>query len=125
MEPLSRLSGLITRALESADQLAASTRRTRKGTRVAPGEAGSSDTADPMTAPAAAGGTAFASATLWIVDLDGVIWLSGQPIGDVAGAVDALRTGGRRVVFATNNSAPTTAELVDRLGGCGVKATSR
>jgi stearoyl-CoA desaturase (delta-9 desaturase) len=46
-EPLSRLSGLITRALESADQLAASTRRTRKGTRVAQGEAGSTDTAGP------------------------------------------------------------------------------
>jgi stearoyl-CoA desaturase (delta-9 desaturase) len=46
-EPLSRLSGLITRALESADKLAASTRRTRKGTRVAQGEAGSTDTAGP------------------------------------------------------------------------------
>jgi HAD superfamily hydrolase (TIGR01450 family) len=76
-----------------------------------------------VTPPAAAGGTAFASATLWIVDLDGVIWLSGQPIGDVAGAVDALREEGRRVVFATNNSAPTTAELVDRLAGCGVQAS--
>jgi HAD superfamily hydrolase (TIGR01450 family) len=75
-----------------------------------------------MTPPAAAGGTAFASATLWIVDLDGVIWLSGQPIGDVAGAVDALRRSGKRVVFATNNSAPTTTELVDRLDGCGVQA---
>jgi HAD superfamily hydrolase (TIGR01450 family) len=75
-----------------------------------------------VTAPAAAGGSAFASATLWIVDLDGVIWLSGQPIGDVAGAVDALRRGGKRVVFATNNSAPTTAELVGLLGGCGVQA---
>jgi stearoyl-CoA desaturase (delta-9 desaturase) len=33
-EPLSTLSGLISRVLESADQLAASTRRTRKGTKV-------------------------------------------------------------------------------------------
>jgi hypothetical protein len=23
----------------------------------------------------------FATATLWIVDLDGVVWLTGQPIG--------------------------------------------
>ena len=37
-EQLSTLAGLITRALESADQLAASTRR-RKGTRAAPAEA--------------------------------------------------------------------------------------
>jgi len=34
-EPLSTLAGLISRVLESADQLAASTRRTRKGTVVA------------------------------------------------------------------------------------------
>jgi stearoyl-CoA desaturase (delta-9 desaturase) len=42
-EQLSTLAGLISRALESADQLAASTRR-RKGTRVASSE---SDAADP------------------------------------------------------------------------------
>ncbi len=75
-----------------------------------------------MTGPASAGGSAFASATLWIVDLDGVIWLSGQPIGDVGAAVGSLRRRGIRVVFATNNSAPTTAELVDRLARCGVTA---
>ena len=67
----------------------------------------------PMTAPAPAGGSAFASATLWIVDLDGVVWLSGRPIGDVGSAIDDLRRRGKRVVFATNNSAPTTA----RAGG--------
>jgi HAD superfamily hydrolase (TIGR01450 family) len=76
-----------------------------------------------MTVPAHAGGSAFASATLWIVDLDGVVWLSGQPIGEVGGAIAALRQRGIRVVFATNNSAPTMSELVDRLGGCGVPAT--
>ncbi len=42
-EPLSHLSGLISRVLESADQLAASTRRTRKMTKVASSEHGSSD----------------------------------------------------------------------------------
>lgn len=47
VEPLSRLSGLIARALESADQLAVSTRRTRRGTRVAPGEPGSTDNTGP------------------------------------------------------------------------------
>ncbi len=35
-EPLSHLRGLISRALESADELAASTRRTRRGPKVAP-----------------------------------------------------------------------------------------
>ena len=35
-EPLSHLRGLISRALESADELAASTRRPRRGPKVAP-----------------------------------------------------------------------------------------
>jgi HAD superfamily hydrolase (TIGR01450 family) len=64
----------------------------------------------------------FASAALWIVDLDGVIWLSGEPIGAVGDAVAALRSRGVRVVFATNNSAPTTGELLARLERLGVDA---
>jgi 4-nitrophenyl phosphatase len=65
----------------------------------------------------------FASATLWIVDLDGVIWLTGEPIGDAQGAIAALRSRGIRVVFATNNSAPTTDELLDRLDRMGVHSS--
>jgi stearoyl-CoA desaturase (delta-9 desaturase) len=42
-EPLSTLSGLISRVLESADQLAASTRRTRKGSVVASTEPEATD----------------------------------------------------------------------------------
>jgi stearoyl-CoA desaturase (Delta-9 desaturase) len=42
-EPLSHLSGLITRVLESADQLAVSTRRTRTGNKVASAEPGPAD----------------------------------------------------------------------------------
>ncbi len=68
--------------------------------------------------------TAFASAALWIVDLDGVVWLTGQAIGDVAGAIGALRSHGVRVVFATNNSAPTHRELLDRLERIGIESTA-
>jgi HAD superfamily hydrolase (TIGR01450 family) len=75
-------------------------------------------TPSPATDPAAA----FASARLWIIDLDGVVWLTGRPIGDPGGAIAALRDHGVRVVFATNNSAPTTAELLARLDNCGVSA---
>jgi stearoyl-CoA desaturase (delta-9 desaturase) len=42
-ESLTHLSGLISRVLESADQLAASTRRTRRGTKVVSAEPGASD----------------------------------------------------------------------------------
>lgn len=59
----------------------------------------------------------------WVIDLDGVIWLTGEPIGDVGGAVDALRAAGVRTLFATNNSAPTRAELHTRLANCGITAT--
>ena len=67
---------------------------------------------------------AFGSASLWIVDLDGVVWLTGEPIGAVGEAVGALRAGGVRVAFATNNSAPTTDELLGRLRRIGIEATA-
>jgi HAD superfamily hydrolase (TIGR01450 family) len=66
---------------------------------------------------------AFASAELWIVDLDGVIWLTGEAIGEVASAVADLRSHGVRIAFATNNSAPTTAELLARLDRLTIAAT--
>jgi 4-nitrophenyl phosphatase len=65
----------------------------------------------------------LSGAALWIIDLDGVVWLSGVPIGDPAGAVATLRSRGARVVFATNNSAPTTAELLERLAAVGIECT--
>jgi HAD superfamily hydrolase (TIGR01450 family) len=66
----------------------------------------------------------FASASLWIVDLDGVVWLTGEAIGPVAEAVGTLRNHGIRVVFATNNSAPTTAELLSRLAAIDIESTT-
>lgn len=57
---------------------------------------------------------------LWIVDLDGVVWLSGTPIGDVGAALDSLRAHDARIVFVTNNSSPTIERLRHRLAGIGV-----
>jgi len=65
----------------------------------------------------------FGSARLWIVDLDGVIWLTGEAIGEVASAVADLRSHGVRIAFATNNSAPTTSALLARLERLGIEAT--
>jgi HAD superfamily hydrolase (TIGR01450 family) len=56
----------------------------------------------------------------WVIDLDGVIWLTGEPIEGVAEAVRDLREAGIRVLFATNNSAPTRAELHARMKNCGI-----
>ena len=58
----------------------------------------------------------------WVVDLDGVVWLMGQPIAGGDEAVARLRGAGVRVLFATNNSAPTRAELRRRLAHCGITA---
>ncbi len=58
----------------------------------------------------------------WVVDLDGVVWLAEQPIAGSADAVSRLRRHGVRVVFATNNAAPTVAELLTRLSRAGIEA---
>lgn len=76
------------------------------------------------TGPAGFASGLFGAVSLWIIDLDGVVWLAGEPIGDVAGAVSDLRGRGIRVVFATNNSAPTIQELVERLDRVGIEASA-
>jgi 4-nitrophenyl phosphatase len=58
----------------------------------------------------------------WILDLDGVVWLTGEAITGVAGAVARLRDAGVTVVFATNNSAPTIDELIERMRRAGIPA---
>jgi len=60
----------------------------------------------------------------WVVDLDGVIWLAEQPIPGSADAIARLRAAGYGVVFATNNAAPTLAELRQRLARAGIDAAS-
>ncbi len=57
-----------------------------------------------------------------MLDLDGVVWLSGEPIPGAGEAVRLLRAAGARVLFASNNSSPTVADLVRRLGDCGIPA---
>lgn len=58
----------------------------------------------------------------WIIDLDGVVWLAGEPIDGVRDAVGVLRDRGVRVIFATNNSAPTIDELLARMARAGIPA---
>ena len=59
----------------------------------------------------------------WILDLDGVVWLSEEPIPGSAEAVASLREAGHRVMFLTNNAGPRVAELVAKLEGMGVPAS--
>ena len=59
-----------------------------------------------------------------VVDLDGVIWKGQEPIPGSAKAIQRLRDSGRRVVFLTNNSAPTRAENAAKLAAFGIEVGS-
>lgn len=58
----------------------------------------------------------------WIIDLDGVVWLAGQPIPGVPEALSALGSAGVRWLFASNNSSLRIDEVVAALGRAGVPA---
>jgi HAD superfamily hydrolase (TIGR01450 family) len=59
-----------------------------------------------------------------VVDLDGVVWLTGDPLPNARQGVQALRDRHVPIVFATNNAAPTVGELLERLAAAGIAATS-
>ena len=58
---------------------------------------------------------------LWVFDLDGVVWLAGRAIPGAPEAVNGLRAEGEQVAFVTNNSTPTVAEYLARLGAAGIE----
>jgi glycerol-1-phosphatase len=57
-----------------------------------------------------------------LLDLDGVLYRWPEPIPGAADAVAALRNGGKRTVFVTNNSSRTPAQVAERLASVGVDA---
>ncbi len=64
----------------------------------------------------------MASHGAWLIDLDGVVWLSGQPIDGSVAAIEQLRANEVPLLFVTNNSAPTTEQLLHRLERAGISA---
>jgi 4-nitrophenyl phosphatase len=54
--------------------------------------------------------------------LDGVVWLMHEPIAGAVDAIAALRAGGHRVLFVTNNSAARLDEHVAALETIGIPA---
>lgn len=58
----------------------------------------------------------------WLLDLDGVVWLSGEEIPGSSAAIARLRAAGESVLFVTNNAAPTVEVLCRRLERIGVAA---
>jgi 4-nitrophenyl phosphatase len=58
----------------------------------------------------------------WLLDLDGVVWLSGVPIPGSVDAIARLRAAGQRVVFVTNNSFARVGDQEARLASIGIPA---
>jgi 4-nitrophenyl phosphatase len=58
----------------------------------------------------------------WLLDLDGVVWLMGEPIPGATDAIARLRRRGQRVAFFTNNSGPTVRDHLGRLTAAGIEA---
>jgi HAD superfamily hydrolase (TIGR01450 family) len=59
-----------------------------------------------------------------VLDLDGVVWLADEPIPGSSRAVSLLRDAGIRVLFATNNAAPTVGRILERLAKAGISAVA-
>lgn len=57
-----------------------------------------------------------------LLDLDGVLYRWPEPISGAADAVHALRDGGKRIAFVTNNSSRTPAQVAERLASVSVVA---
>jgi 4-nitrophenyl phosphatase len=57
---------------------------------------------------------------VWILDLDGVVWLSDDVIAGVPEAVERLRAAGHGVLFLTNNSSLEVGYLVSKFDGMGM-----
>ena len=57
-----------------------------------------------------------------LLDLDGVVWLSHQPITGSPEGIARLRAAGVRVLFVTNNSGATVAEQEAALAAIGIPA---
>jgi 4-nitrophenyl phosphatase len=57
-----------------------------------------------------------------ILDMDGVVWKSDAPIGDLPKTFARIRERGLKFVFATNNGTKTPEEYRQKLAGLGVEA---
>ena len=58
-----------------------------------------------------------------IVDLDGCVWVGDQAVDGSVEAVELLRSAGKRVAFATNNSRRTGEDYVRKLWRLGIQAS--
>jgi HAD superfamily hydrolase (TIGR01450 family) len=58
---------------------------------------------------------------IWVLDLDGVVWLGDTPIPGSLAAIDRLRATSERVLFLTNNSSLTVEAYIEKMAGIGLR----
>jgi 4-nitrophenyl phosphatase len=58
-----------------------------------------------------------------ILDMDGVLWKSDAPIGNLSEIFKRIESRGLKYIFATNNGTRTPEQYVDVLGRLGVQAS--
>jgi HAD superfamily hydrolase (TIGR01458 family) len=56
-----------------------------------------------------------------LLDVDGVLHISGRPIAGAAAAVERLRADGHRLRFLTNNTTHSRAQLAEAIRGFGIE----
>jgi HAD superfamily hydrolase (TIGR01458 family) len=56
-----------------------------------------------------------------LLDVDGVLHVSGEPIAGAAAAVRSLRADGHRLRFVTNSTTRSRAQLAEQLRGMGIE----
>jgi glycerol-1-phosphatase len=61
----------------------------------------------------------------FILDLDGCVWVGGEPTPGAVDALEEMRLAGKRLAFATNNAYESGEDLVAQLWRIGVRASLR
>ena len=59
----------------------------------------------------------------FILDLDGCVWVGGEPTPGVVDALEEVRATGKQIAFATNNAFDSGEDLVAQLWKIGIRAS--
>lgn len=57
---------------------------------------------------------------VFLLDMDGTVYLENELIGDMINTLRAIRRSGRRIVYFTNNSSKTVKEYEEKLVRLGI-----
>lgn len=64
----------------------------------------------------------LADIKLFLLDMDGTVYLEGSPLPGAAAAIERIRQSGRKVCFLTNNSSRSAESYLEKLASMGIAA---